>query len=649
MNARLVRCLGAFALLPMLAIAADENLAPIEAYGALPAVGMMKLSPDGTRTVSRLIVEDNDIIAVRDIETSEFVSGANAERVNPRYLRFVNENHVILVASKAVRPGLGSSSFDYSVAYTMDAGTSDVRVLLQRAKGLYDYQGGLGRIVGRSPDGNTVYMPAYVGGQGGEPPKLALLSVGLDRARERRVARGNEHTRDWFVNEHGTPIVREDFDDRKNVYRLYAVDEQGKEERLLYEEESELFPFSVVGVTEKRDALVVVINSEETGVASYYLMSIADGEFTGPVLERDGLGVERVISDINRVIYGVEFEGFLPQYLFFDDSLNKRMAAIQQSLSDTSVRLASWSEDFSKLLVEVSGGWNSGAYVLFSEPGVPAKVLARARPEIGKDQVVPTRMVDYDARDGRRIPALVTVREDVAAQGPAPLIVMPHGGPQSHDRFGFDWDVQYLASRGYAVLQPQFRGSDGFGNEHMWAGDGEWGGKMQSDIDDGVNYLVESGVANPDRVCIVGASYGGYAALAAGAFSPAMYRCVVAIAPVADLHKMMRRERADHGRHHWVLDYWERLQGAELSQKDALRAISPAFHAEVFKAPVLLLHGRKDTVVPIEQSKIMRKALKKAGKDVKFVQLKGEDHQLSQPETRLETLRELAAFIEEHL
>jgi dipeptidyl aminopeptidase/acylaminoacyl peptidase len=172
---------------------------------------------------------------------------------------------------------------------------------------------------------------------------------------------------------------------------------------------------------------------------------------------------------------------------------------------------------------------------------------------------------------------------------------------------------------------------------------------MQSDVDDGVNYLVEEGLADPERVCIVGASYGGYAALAAGAFSPSMYRCVVAIAPVSDLHRMMRRERSDHGRDHWVLDYWERLQGADLSQKDTLKSLSPAFHADAFTAPVLLLHGKKDTVVPIEQSKIMNKALKKAGKDVTFIQLKGEDHWLSQPDTRLETLRAIAAFIDEHL
>ena len=181
------------------------------------------------------------------------------------------------------------------------------------------------------------------------------------------------------------------------------------------------------------------------------------------------------------------------------------------------------------------------------------------------------------------------------------------------------------------------------------AGEGEWGGKMQSDLDDGVMHLVDRGLANPERVCIVGGSYGGYAALAAGAFSPDMYKCVAAVAPVTDLRRVLRQQRSRRGGDSWVIDYWERQFGAEASEKDLLRTISPVFHADSFRAPVLIIHGEKDTVVDIDQSKVMDKALRKAGKDVQFAKLKGEDHWLTQEETRIQTLRLLAAFIEEHL
>jgi len=128
-----------------------------------------------------------------------------------------------------------------------------------------------------------------------------------------------------------------------------------------------------------------------------------------------------------------------------------------------------------------------------------------------------------------------------------------------------------------------------------------------------------------------------------------MYKCVAAIAPVTDLRKQIRRKKSSRGRNSWVIDYWERQFGADASEKEVLQTLSPAFHAEAFRAPVLLIHGEKDTVVHIEQSKVMDKALRRAKKDVEFVKLKGEDHWLTQEETRIETLRALAAFIDEHL
>ena len=196
------------------------------------------------------------------------------------------------------------------------------------------------------------------------------------------------------------------------------------------------------------------------------------------------------------------------------------------------------------------------------------------------------------------------------------------------------------------VLQPNFRGSTGFGGEFFEAGHGEWGAKMQDDITDGVEALVSMGSVDPQRVCIVGASYGGYAALAGGAFTSELYRCVAAIAPVSDVELMLAETRRDYGRHHWVIDYWKDLAGAD---KQKLRAISPVNHSDAFKAPVLLIHGKDDTVVPIRQSVVMAKALRKAGKDVELIRIKGADHWLSRAETRLATLDALDKFVARHL
>lgn len=225
---------------------------------------------------------------------------------------------------------------------------------------------------------------------------------------------------------------------------------------------------------------------------------------------------------------------------------------------------------------------------------------------------------------------------------------MPHGGPASYDQVQFDWMAQYFANRGYLVLQPNFRGSEGFGWNHLRQGRKQWGGLMQDDVTDGVKALIDGGYADPDKICIVGASYGGFSALSGGATTPDLYRCVAAIAPVTDLPRFLEYNKEEYGKNGRGYVYWTRNIGDPKTDKQKLKQTSPVNQAESFNAPVLLIHGKDDTVVHIRQSEVMRKALKKAGKDVEFIKLKGEDHWLSTSETRLDTLRALDAFISEH-
>jgi len=637
----------AFSLFLACVAASAQELPPLEAYGQLPLYDMYELSPSGKLATARLTYDDSDLIYVFDVDGQKPLMAVNAEKINPRGLNFVEEDKVVLVAGQTVRNSrVRGRSFYYGHAYALDVKSKDVRALMRRARDLYSFQGGLGRIIGRDPESQTLYMPAYVDSG---MPSLGIYAVSLDKSREILDIKGNPRTVDWFLGGDGAPIVREDFDDKKNVHQIWRVDKKGKNEKLLYEEATPMPSYGTVGISSDRESLVLLTNSAYSGARSYYLLNLEHGAITGPILVSEGLDVERVITDINRVVYGVEYSGFTPSYAFFDKSLNDRVAVIQERLRGVASRLVSWNEDFSRLLIEIEGGWSSGAYLMF-EDGVPQPtVLGHAREKITKEFVAPIEITQYEASDGREIPALVTARSDIREAGNAPLIVHPHGGPEAHDRYGFDFIAQYFASRGYVVLQPQYRGSDGFGYDHLVAGEGEYGGKMLSDIDDGVRHLIDLGLVDPDRVCSVGASYGGYAALAAGAFSPDLYRCIVSIAGVSDIPKKMARMKTRSGRDDWGIDYWESMYGAEVSDKAFLKSISPAFHAESFQAPVLLIHGENDTRVHIDQSTRMNKALRRAKKDVEFVKLKGEDHWLTKEETRIQALEATAAFIEQHL
>jgi dipeptidyl aminopeptidase/acylaminoacyl peptidase len=294
------------------------------------------------------------------------------------------------------------------------------------------------------------------------------------------------------------------------------------------------------------------------------------------------------------------------------------------------VRVDSPKEGPAYALVDIAA--RKGSWIAVEAPGVDGALSPRTA-------------ISFKAADGTSLSGYLTTPQGREAKA-LPLVVLPHGGPQSRDEPGFDWWAQALASRGYAVLQVNFRGSDGFGWTFLSAGFGQYGRKMQTDLSDGVRYLAGKGVIDAKRVCIVGASYGGYAAMAGPTLDPGVYRCAVALAGISDMRRMVAwdKDRSSVASER----YWRRYVGVEGRATQSFRDISPIEHIDRVDAPMLLIHGKDDTVVPYEQSQIMADALKKAGKSVEFVTLKSEDHWLSHGETRLQMLQATIDFLEKN-
>jgi dipeptidyl aminopeptidase/acylaminoacyl peptidase len=223
---------------------------------------------------------------------------------------------------------------------------------------------------------------------------------------------------------------------------------------------------------------------------------------------------------------------------------------------------------------------------------------------------------------------------------------LPHGGPGARDTLDFDWLREAIVSRGYAVLQPNFRGSSGYPNGFQQAGYGEWGRKMQTDLSDGVRHLVAEGVVDPKRVCIFGWSYGGYAALAGATLEHGVYRCAADMAGPSDLRLMLQYVETKTGsRNNDSLRFWDRYMGVKGPGDPALDLISPARQAANAEIPILIVHGKDDTVVDYRQSTVMADALRQAGKPVSLVSLDSEDHWGSRSETRLQLLRAVMDFL----
>lgn len=620
---------------------------PLEAFGDVPEVRAMELAPDGKKAAYILNRKGVDQLMLLDLETKKVEALATVTDFKARGVTFVTPKHVILHASVTTRNiEYGTRKFEHTGAFAVNLETRKAVQLLRRAD-LFPVQSGLGDIVGVDPGGRHVYMPAFAGTL--SEPKLNVLRVSLDNGDGAAGGgrTGTANTRDWIYNAAGETIAREDYSEKTKEYAIYAY--SGDTSRVVLARKGEHMPYNLVGLTPDEKSLVITdMNSD---FYSLYEVSLTDGAIRGPILKRDDADMVGAIRDRGNVVRGVIYGGLFPSYELFDAAVEADVKAVQGQLPASAVTLSSWSDDWSRLLLMVSGGGLSERYVLFDRTARKMEIIALSRPAIRAEDVGAVTTIEYRASDDLRIPALVTWPTGVAEadRKNLPMIVLPHGGPEAYDTVGFDWMAQYFANEGYMVLQPNFRGSGGFGESFAAAGRRQWGRKMQDDITDGAKAMARMGWADPNRVCILGGSYGGYAALAGGALTPDLYKCVVAIAGVSDLREMLVQERRENGPDSLAFAYWTRHIGDLDTDLAAINAVSPVNHAASFKAPVLLIHGTDDTVVLSKQSDLMEAALKAAGKNVTYIRLKGDDHNLSRGENRRAALEAMGKFVAQHI
>jgi dipeptidyl aminopeptidase/acylaminoacyl peptidase len=281
-------------------------------------------------------------------------------------------------------------------------------------------------------------------------------------------------------------------------------------------------------------------------------------------------------------------------------------------------------------------------YHLFDTLSGTLTELGRQGAGLREARLAVMKPITVTGAGGITIPGYLTLPSGAEPRRPSPAVVLPHGGPYARDHWGYDPLVQVLASRGYAVLQLNFRGSTGYGEQWRDAGHQAWGTIMHDDITAGAHWLIDSGVADPARVCIVGWSYGGYAALTGVEKEPELYRCAVSIAGVSDMSQMA----ADSERFYGGKDSAGDAMGTD---PVALRAESPLAHVERIRVPVLLVHGEDDYTVLAEQSKAMDRALTRQGVPHQLVLIPHGEHSLLRPEMRLTLYRKLTEFLHANL
>lgn len=633
------------AVLAMMGLALPGHTAeppPLSLYGNLPGVERAAMSASGSRVAMIGQVEGKRSLVVLD-EAKKPLLAVPIGDAKVRGLYWAGEDKVLLYKSDTTNLGAGFTA-DRAELYSMLV----IPISTEKPWVVFDHNervtGGVQGFYGIQQRDGRYY--GYFGGITLEgdfrigwylrSTAPELYEVDLQNGKAQVIARRfeGEGFRDWVLGNDGKVRAYLDYEPRSGKWEV-----QGVKGQRIAQGVNRLGLVNLVGLGSTPGTIIL---SEEPDGQEVRWLEISEGGGE-PKKIMVGESIDLAFFDKNtRQFVGWQEEGDRPAYRFTDAFRQKVANATVKAFPGLSVHIHGWNDAFDKLLVMTEGVGDPQTWWRVDIRTGAASELGVSYP-MDAGSVGPMQMVHYKAGDGLDIAGVLTLPPGREAKN-LPVIVLPHGGPTARDYPGFDWWAQALASRGYAVLQPNFRGSDGYGADFRRAGNRQWGPKMQSDISDGLAFLAAQGIADPKRACIVGASYGGYAALAGVTLQQGLYRCAVAVAGVSDVAKMVATDLRESA--------YDKTMKASLAEevgaKTDLKAISPVAFASKADAPILLIHGKDDLTVPFDQSKAMDAALRAAGKPVELVVLPDEDHYLSRSATRLAMLEALVRFVTKH-
>ncbi len=641
----LVACVALWGATPLAGAATAASTAPptnaappLALYGHLPSLEHVVLSPDGARLAFVATTDGRRSLIVVDLASGKVVGGLKLSDTKLRSLGWADGEHLLILYSTTSFPPFGFTGGlrEWFMLVSYDVANAEMRPV-----NLYDPDAQTLNVVREFPDVRVLKGDPTLFVQGvyvTDRTLPGLFRLDLQHWRTRLIARGDYPYTDWAVDADGTVAADLVYRQREQEWVIRAL--KRGHLRPVASGKAAVDPPYIVGFSDDGAALIVSFPSPDGAI--WKPLNLADESWGAPL--SSGETFDDPIEDrrTGRIVGGVD--GVLaPRQVFFDKTMQQHWDTVTAAYSGERIELVSHSDDFSKFVIRVFGPRHGNEYVLIDWKTVDAIPIGDAY--AGLSTIAEVRRIDFKASDGYPLTGFLTLPPGKAAKNLS-LIVLPHGGPAASDTGDFDWWAQALASRGYAVFQVDYRGSDTTPKLRD-AGFGQWGRKMQTDLSDGVHYLAGRGIVDPRRVCIDGGSYGGYAALAGVTLQSGIYRCAVSVAGISDLRSFLdwTNERQDSSKN-WAQRYWDRYLGVSGPDDPELKALSPIDHVDAVTVPVLLIHGRKDTVVPYRQSEAMAKALTRAGKSVRLVTLKDEDHWLSHSATREEMLDATVAFLE---
>lgn len=603
---------------------------PAEDFATLPLLENPKLSPDGASIAAKVAVRGKQYFAILPVGGGQPRLVQTSADLN--WWRWVNKDWLVVGIGGKV-PVMG---YDIYVRRALGVSTAGKVIQLSDRRSAQ----GADNVIWVARDGTPRILLAFQKSIFGGDLDFwtTVAEVDVSTGKSRHVAGPREGVLSWSADSGGTL--------RMGV----GTSLDGRTARVLYRDTAGQ-PFrEIVRAARPQDlvlpdlfladpAKALALAEDEagfTGVHEYDLKALKLGKrlHGSPGFDIAGFSPDRK----GDAIAGVYFSDDSSRTLWLDPDLAKMHDEVAGRVKGAAAGIASYSDDHQRALVRIGAPDSPGAYYLYDRKSGEMAQLAHLNPAIKMARLHPVKTIRYTARDGTEIAAVLTLPK--AGGADLPLIVLPHGGPFARDDESWDGWTQFLADRGYAVVQPNYRGSSGYGAAFARKGRGRWGLAMQDDLNDAVTHLAAAGVADPKRVCMAGASYGGYAAFRAAQRDGKLYRCAISYAGVSDLRDMVRYDRnflASGARTDWL-----RVQAPNLE------AVSPINHAGQFATPLLVLHGKADEVVPVAQSRDLVEKLRRAGKPVTYIEQPEGDHHFTRAEDRLQFLNAMEAFLTEH-
>lgn len=621
-----------------------------ELFGRADSIGNPQLSPDGSHLAAECSPLNLHTICVFDL-----MKGGDAV-ILPKMadVRLVDHywanNETLILDIEAfenlqVSSGREDYTFERAVAFNIN---DPKPVMLLRDNRAWVDTNDLAAIV---PSRDERVLFALVTreedqGNAGRAIQLApkfvynLMDVNLATGRSKIKKKATQNVVDAILTPEGDFVAEVKYQNKGTLGHELSVTAGGK--TIFARERLEFNPLSVWGLDVSGENLIVFLSEGEP--YGLFRMALSDGALS-PIDDIGGL-VGPVIDKRMHNVVGYEYPDDFTVQILEDVDLKGQVEAISGTFPEASVTAESWSDNRSMTVIKVEFPGKPADYYLF-EPGAGAlSPLGNVAPHLNDQKLGAIEPISYTARDGLEIPGYLTLPPGkTRADGPFSLILLPHGGPEARDTLVFDWWAQAYASAGYAVLQPNFRGSAGFGLEYRDAGYGEFGDKMVLDVADGAAWAVEQGISRPGEACVAGASYGGYSALMLPLQAPGTVKCVVAVNAVTDPFGMAGQYDANS----FYSNYMERYLGADrFSSLDDRHRITPVDRTSEYDVPVMIIASQEDGTVPFEQSQNFRRAA--GGKvELEFVEVEGEDHYLRTSLGRYNVLLNSLQFLEQHL